>query len=83
MQDGLLVRVLHGLAYRNEKLHALPDGELSRIAIVCDGCALHQFHGEVWPSVVRGPGIEHGGDVRMIHQRQRLPLRLEPRDDLA
>ena len=28
-------------------------------------------------------GVEHLGDVRVVHQRQRLPLRLEAGDDLA
>ena len=28
------------------------------------------------------PRIEHLGDVRMIHHRQRLPFRLEPGDRL-
>ena len=27
-------------------------------------------------------GVEHLGDVRMVHQRQRLPLGLEAGDDL-
>ena len=47
------------------------------------GMPSHQFHDEVTAgplSVV--PRIEHLGDVRMIHHRQRLPLRLEPGDDL-
>ena len=32
---------------------------------------------------VRRPGVEHRGDVRMVHERQGLPLRLESGDDLA
>src|ERR1035438_5301336 len=36
MDDGVLVRVLHALAGLNEKLQALPDLELLRIAIFRD-----------------------------------------------
>ena len=43
--------------------------------------AQHPFHHEVWPAGIRGPGVKHMRDVRMIHQRQRLPFRLKPRDD--
>ena len=42
----------------------------------------HQLHHKEGPAVLGGSGIQHLGDVRMIHQRQRLPLRLEPRHHL-
>ena len=32
--------------------------------------------------MLRGPGIEHLGDIGVIHHGQRLALRLEARDDL-
>jgi hypothetical protein len=34
------------------------------------------------PASVGGPGVKHLGDVWMIHQCERLPLSLEPGDDL-
>ena len=34
------------------------------------------------PAGVGGAGVEHLGDVRVVHQRQRLPLGLEAGDDL-
>ena len=55
----------------------------SRIAVVDDRDALHQLHHEVGPAAVGRAGIEHPGDVGVVHQGQRLPLRLEPGDDIA
>ena len=46
------------------------------------GMPRDQLHHEVGPARVGGPGIEHPGDVGMVHQRQGLPLDLEPGDDL-
>ena len=55
----------------------------SRIAVVDDREALHQLHHEVGPAALGRAGLEHPGDVSVVHQRQRLPLRLEPGDDIA
>jgi hypothetical protein len=40
------------------------------------------MYGEKWSSLLRRSRIEHLGDVRMVHHRQRLPLRLEARNNL-
>ena len=47
------------------------------------GHALDQLHDEVGPAVVGRAGVEHPGDVGVVHQRQGLPLGLEAGDDLA
>jgi hypothetical protein len=47
------------------------------------GTPLTSSHDEVGPPGVVGPGVEHLGDVRVVHQGQRLPLGLEPCDDLG
>ena len=52
------------------------------IAVLGDRHAAHQLHHEVGPARFGRPGIEHLGDVRVIHQGQRLPLGLEAGDDL-
>lgn len=44
--------------------------------------ALDQVHDEVGPTGAARATVEHAGDVRMIHQGQCLPLRLEAGDDL-
>ena len=64
------------------KLEPLVGGELVLVAVLGDPDAAHQFHDEVGPARVGRAGVEHLGDVRMIHQRQRLPLGLEAGDDL-
>ena len=56
--------------------------ELVLVAILGDLDAAHQFHHEVRPARFGRAGIEHLGDVGMVHHRQRLALRLEPGDDL-
>ena len=81
VDDALLVRVLHRLANLDEQVEPLPGGELVPLAVVGDLDPAHQFHHEVGPAQVGRAGIQHLGDVRMIHHRQRLPLGLEAGDD--
>ena len=44
---------------------------------------MHQFHYEIGLALGRGTGIEHAGNVDVIHDRQCLPFHFEPRDNLA
>ena len=46
------------------------------------GMPLDQLHHEVGPAGVGGAGLEHLGDVGVVHHRQRLPLGLEAGDHL-
>src|SRR5262245_31101527 len=57
--------------------------ELVLIAELGDGDALDQLHDEVRPTGRGRAGVEDLGDVGVVHQRQRLPLRLEPGQDLG
>jgi hypothetical protein len=43
---------------------------------------LDQVHHEVGLTALGLPGIEHLGDVRVVHHRQRLSFGLEPGNDL-
>ena len=52
------------------------------VAVVGDRHAADQFHDEVRPAGVGRAGVEHLGDVRVVHQGQGLPLGLEPGDHL-
>jgi hypothetical protein len=81
VDDPLLVRVLHGLADQDEQLQPFPGREAMPVAVLGDGHALDQLHHEVRAAGRRAAGIEDLGDVRVVHHRQRLPLRFEPRDD--
>ena len=84
MDDPLLMGVLHGLADLDEQLQSLPRREAVLIAILGDRDSADQFHHEVGPAglSVGLPSVEHAGDVRMVHQGQRLTLGLEACDHL-
>ena len=81
MDDGFLVRVLHAFAGLNEEFEPVPDLELLLIAILRNRQPGHVLHHEVRLALWRRPGVKHLGDGRMIHDRQRLPLRLEALHD--
>ena len=59
-----------------------PGRQLVLVAVLGDRHALDQLHDEVRPAAVGGAGVEHLGDVRVVHQRQGLPLGLEPGEHL-
>ena len=67
----------------DEELQPLARRELVLVAVVGDGDAADQFHHEVGPAALGGAGVEHAGDVGMVHQGQRLPLGLEAGDHVA
>src|SRR5215510_14555661 len=50
------------------------------IAVFGDLDAADEFHDEERPPGFRRPGIEHFGDVWVVHQSQRLALGLESGD---
>jgi hypothetical protein len=79
----LLVGVLDGLAHRDEQGQAVLRSELVRITVVGDRHTADQLHHEVGAAGGRASRVEHAGDVRVIHQGQRLALGLEPGDDVA
>jgi len=82
VDDPLLVGVLNGMADWHEQLQPLPGSEVMLVAILGNGDALDQLHDEVGLPGVRRPGLEHLGDVGVVHHRQGLFFRLEPGDDL-
>jgi hypothetical protein len=82
VDDALVVRVLDRLADRHKQLQPLPRRQLVRVAVARDRHALDQLHDEEGPAVGRRPGVEDPGDVRVVHQGQGLPLRLEARQHL-
>jgi len=82
VDDPLLVGVLHRLADLAEQLQAVAELQARLVAELGDRHALDQLHHEVRPAARGRPAVEHLGDVGMVHQRQRLALRLEARDHL-
>ncbi len=71
------MRVMQRLAHLDEQLQALDGAEIVLVAELGDGHALHQLHDEVRPAGFGRAAVEHLGDVRVVHHRQRLPLGLE------
>ena len=63
-----------------EPLRRVESWSWSQYSVI--GMPAHQLHHEVRPARLGRAGIEHLGDVRMVHQRQRLPLGLEAGDHL-
>ena len=82
MNDSLHVCVLNGVAHLDEQLEPLVRGKRFLIAIARDRQAPKELHHEVRPAVVRRAGVEDARDVRVMHHRQRLPLRIEACDDV-
>ena len=66
----------------DEQLQPLPRGQPVLVAELGDRHALDQLHHEVRPAGRGRPAVEHPGDVRVVHDRQGLPLGLEPGDHL-
>src|SRR4029079_19697230 len=83
MNDAFLMGVLDGLADWNEQFKALANVEVVLIAVVGDRNTLDQFHHKIGTAARRCAGIEHFGDVCMIHDRQRLTILLETCDDTS
>lgn len=82
VHHALVVRMLHRLADGDEELEPRARGEPVFIAIVRDRGPAHQLHHEVRAAALRDTAVEDPRDARMVHQRERLPLRLETRHDL-
>jgi hypothetical protein len=83
VDDPLLVGVLDRLAHLDEQAEAVPHAQAGPVAVVGDRDAADQLHDEVRPAPVGHPGVEHLGDVRVVHEREGLALGLEPGDDLG
>ncbi len=77
VDDGLLMRVLDAFTRGEEQVQPLANLQLLAVAVVGDGLALHVVHHEERLAIGRGAGVEHLGNGRMIHHRQRLPFRTE------
>ncbi|MEZ5979279.1 MAG: hypothetical protein R3F34_13795 [Planctomycetota bacterium] len=83
VDHALVVRVLDSVARpRPEQLEALAQSEPLLVAELRDRRAW-TTPSEVRASRVRRAAVEHLRDTRMVHERQRLPLRLEALNHLA
>ena len=82
VNNDLLVGVVDRGADVAEKGEAFLGAEAGLVAVVGDRDAFHQLHGEVRAAGAGGPGVEHLGDVRVVHHRQCLALGLEAGEHL-
>ena len=90
MDDAFLMRVLNRQTDRQEQFQSLARSQAVLIAILRDGHALDQLHHKVGPPGANATGlsrgrarVEHLGNVRVVHQRQRLPFRFKAGNDLT
>src|ERR1700722_9595122 len=75
------MRVLHSFAGLDEKFESVPYPELLAITILRNGQAGNVLHQEVRLPLRGRTRVKNLGDGWMIHDRQRLSLRLETLHD--
>ena len=83
MDDPLLVRVLHRLDDREKHLQALAQGQEMGGAVPVQGDSVDSFHDEVRTAVFGFAGVEDARDIRVIENRERLPLGFETSKNFA
>ena len=77
VDHAFLMGVLHTLTNAPEQLEPPPHAQSVPVAVAVHRLAGHQFHGDPRPAGKGHAGLEDGGDVRVFHDRERLPLHLE------
>ena len=82
MNDPLLMGVLDGLADLYEQFQPRLYGQLVLVAILGNWDTANQLHDEIWPARIGRSGIEHSGDIWMVHHRHGLAFGLEAGDNL-
>ena len=82
VNHALLVGVLDSLAHLPEQREAFFEPETVLVAVVRDRIAAHVLHHEVRTAIIGDPAVVYARDARVLHQRERLALGLEPDDDL-
>ncbi len=83
MNNPLHVRVLDRLADGDGELQPLLGSQFSDITEFGDRGSLDELHDEIRTTVWRSAGVEDLGNVRMVHDRKRLALGLEPAQHAA
>src|SRR3954453_23733780 len=83
MDDAFLMGMLNRVAALDEEPEGVLGGKLGFVAVVGDADALDQLHNEERPAGGGGTGVEDLGDIRVVHEGERLALLLEACDDVA
>ena len=82
VDQAFLVRVLNRLADHDEQPQSFASIEFLPITEFGDRSAFHELHHEIGSPRIGRSGIQHRGDVWVIHQGQRLSFGLKSRDNL-
>src|SRR5688500_6939164 len=77
------MRVLNGAADVHEELEPLLCGQAVGVAVVRDRQTFNELHREERLARWGFAGLENFRDARVVHQRERLSLGLEPRSHFA
>jgi hypothetical protein len=80
VDNPFLVRVLDGVADLNEELDALGDSKAMGVTIRRDRLPFDQLHDEVGAAAGRCAAVQDSCDAGMVHEGERLALRLEARE---
>jgi hypothetical protein len=83
VHDSLVVRVLNGRAHAPEQVEPLADGQPVLVAVARNRYPVNQLECDERPPGVGGARVPHAGNVRVIHEGQRVALALEPNGTLA
>src|ERR1043166_5360261 len=81
MDDLLLVRIMERVANSDEKLQAIVDVELMRIAVVIQRLPFDKLHDEIGQSVVSGATVHQTRNVRMVERGYYLTFGAKPSQD--
>ena len=78
VDNPFLVGMLHRLADLHEQIEPGRDRQPPLVAVLRQRNAVHQLHDEIGATIFGRAAVEHFGDIRMVHQRQRLALGFKP-----
>ena len=67
MNDPLLMSVLDRLANLRHQFDAFARRQPVFLAVMGDFDPSNMLHHEEWPAALRRPGIEHFGDIGVVH----------------
>jgi hypothetical protein len=73
--------VLHRLAHRDERFQPGPDWKPKAVTILGNRLSIHELHHEERLPRLSGAAVVDAGGTGMVHERERLPLGVEPGQD--
>ena len=83
MNDPFLMGMLNRLTDGDEQLQTCAGAQVVLVTELGQSEPVDQFHHEVRPARLGGPGVQYSSDIQMVHHGQGLSLGLEPGDYVA